>query len=364
MASAQGYVTALYVSIGNFAPRHRGKIVGLVASFFGISATMVSIIYTHGFSANTASALSSFFVLFACLMAFVNFLGAAFLRKVELTDQPEEFEGVQLDGFDAVDGDDEEESETNAIKTGASQSADTASAETPYGKSSDDEAPHALLKVKPLPFFQTVCLLFKDGPYRIVYLQFAVSAGAGLFVINNLGSMQQSLSTTGEHDKGAVEELVISLSVCNMMGRLIAGNLLDLGVPALHGIMGCTLLLSLACLVTLFLSVGYGDYLILVAIGTGLGYGGLWSLCPAMLAERYGIFNFGKIFGLTTTAPAFTSFLFNEVFASWVYEAHISTDHEEDGVCLGTSCFMLSCLVIGGLGVAAAFVPLLTTWAT
>ena len=49
IASAEAYVTSLSVSIGNFQPEVRGKVVGAIASMFGISATFVSLIFSYGF---------------------------------------------------------------------------------------------------------------------------------------------------------------------------------------------------------------------------------------------------------------------------------------------------------------------------
>jgi len=53
--------------------------------------------------------------------------------------------------------------------------------------------------------------------------------------------------------------------------------------------------------------------------------------------------NFGKTFGVATTAPAFTSFCVNELVAAQIYESNASS---ESGVCLGVSCYQGSFLII------------------
>ena len=45
IANATGYLNALHCTIANFSPDDRGKVVGLIASAMGISATIVSLIY-------------------------------------------------------------------------------------------------------------------------------------------------------------------------------------------------------------------------------------------------------------------------------------------------------------------------------
>lgn len=174
-----------------------------------------------------------------------------------------------------------------------------------------------------------------DPPYKWLYVQFGISCGAGLFIINNLGLMNQSLSGSTEEDREGVGRLVISLSLSNMAGRLLAGQILDCGWKGKELLGLSSLSIAASCLSSALIPEGSPSLLLPVAMGTGLGYGGLWAVCPAMMAERYGVLNFGKTFGVVTTAPAITSFLANELIASTIYEA--SAD-ENTGVCLGQTC--------------------------
>jgi MFS family permease len=68
----------------------------------------------------------------------------------------------------------------------------------------------------------------------------------------------------------------------------------------------------------------------------GYAYGGLWAIAPTMLSEIFGLTNFGKVYGLVTTAPAIASLVFNGV-ASIVYEAHVEGDDSKS--CYGSDCF-------------------------
>ena len=81
IASAQGYITALSSSIHNFPASARGKVVGAIASMFGVSATVISLLYTNAFRGGDDS-LAKFFFLCACLMGGSNLVGFVFLRKI------------------------------------------------------------------------------------------------------------------------------------------------------------------------------------------------------------------------------------------------------------------------------------------
>jgi len=354
-ASAQAYVTALYVSISNFAPSSRGKIVGVIASMFGLSATFVSLVYANGFGGDSSGSLAGFFGFFAVIMFAVFGMGAVLLRKVEAEEEDDLHEKaeVALQGFDATD-DDFEDLPIKAMDHG-NEAEDVGLFAGVAANQGGVRSIPQILKGEPLNLFEASRWLFQDRAYVCVWLQFSISAGTGLYVITNLGSLYQSLHG-GVQDNSAVEKLVIALSICNMSGRLIAGGLLDAGLTPMRLICGLTAGLSLAALGMAFYPTGSFYWLLLTAVGAGLGYGGLWSVCPAMLAERYGTANFGKVFGLMTTAPAITSFIFNEGIAASVYESHIHGEGSD--VCVGSSCFYASSLIIGGLGLASSVAPL------
>jgi MFS family permease len=136
-------------------------------------------------------------------------------------------------------------------------------------------------------------------------------------------------------------------------------QLLDCGIQARRLLIVFAGLLATVNLVSAFIPVGSANLLTATAAGTGLGYGALWSLAPAMVADRYGTINFGKAFGILTTGPALTTFIFNEGIAAKVYEAHTS---EGSDVCTGVACFWLSLLVVGGMGAASAAAAKCIAW--
>ena len=338
IASAQGYVTALSISITNFPIVARGKVVGAIASMFGVSATVVSVLYS-----NASMGLAGFFFLFACLMGGSNLLGCLVLRKIPHADDvdPE----VELQPFEELSMEESPVSSTTPTTPKVTLSS------LPEGRERLTELPLSLTDA-----VREICA---DPPYRLLYVTFGISCGAGLFVINNLGLMNQSLSGSPEEDKASVERLVISLSICNMLGRLLAGQMMDAGFKG-NVLLGLSsLAISASCLSSALIPEGSQRLLLLTSIVTGLGYGGLWAVCPTMMAERYGVLNFGKTFGVVTTAPALTSFLANELIASHIYEA--SAD-EGTGICLGQTCYMGSFLLMGLGGLASALMTLWIRW--
>lgn len=67
--------------------------------------------------------------------------------------------------------------------------------------------------------------VIKEVDFWLLFLVFAVGSGAGLMVINNIGSIR--LTFGGTEGDVTQTSLVITLSVCNFVGRLLFGYLSD-----------------------------------------------------------------------------------------------------------------------------------------
>lgn len=91
---------------------------------------------------------------------------------------------------------------------------------------------------------------------------------------------------------------------------------------------------------------------------SGLSFGAWWSLGPALVADRFGERAFASIYGLSSIASGFASFLLSTLLAGRLYEARADVPAPgppgEPAMCIGHSCFRDTFLALGGLALLAA----------
>ncbi len=136
--------------------------------------------------------------------------------------------------------------------------------------------------------------MIRTRQFYFLWIMFAFASSAGLMIIGNLATIAKSQAGM---EKGFY--LVAILALFNAAGRLAAGWLSDkIGRPytfvivfALQGI-------------NMLLFAGYHTELSMT-VGTalaGIGYGALLSLFPSIIADYYGLKNFGGNYGILYTA--------------------------------------------------------------
>eukprot|EP00299_Pterocystis_sp_00344_P014569 c7226_g1_i1.p1 GENE.c7226_g1_i1~~c7226_g1_i1.p1 ORF type:complete len:474 (+),score=97.83 c7226_g1_i1:35-1456(+) len=311
LGSGLGYVTSLSTNAKNFDAKDRGKVVGMMASGFGLSATIVSVVYVQGLhSVAGDKKLPMMFFLLGAAFIIVDVLGALQVKKVA----PPVVLATTL-------GDTENDSARLLLQ--------------------EDWCQH------PVGLIVAIVNLFRDARYWVIYLTFAVGTGCGLYLINNVGSMNQSLQ--GKEDSHRVQLLVVTLALCNCAGRVLVGWLSDAtSLRRCYYLPICIAIMS----ATTFVSSTFTDssLLFFTVSLVGVAYGGVWATAPTILSEIYGMTNFGKIFGITATAPALSSALFNSI-AGVMYEHH-SDGHD----CYGTKCFGGSLVFSGAMCAGASVV--------
>eukprot|EP00301_Raphidiophrys_heterophryoidea_P004336 c11893_g1_i5.p1 GENE.c11893_g1_i5~~c11893_g1_i5.p1 ORF type:complete len:222 (-),score=33.01 c11893_g1_i5:249-914(-) len=193
--------------------------------------------------------------------------------------------------------------------------------------------------------------LAKDLWFWRQYTCFAIGTGSGLFVINNIGTMRQSLA--GHVNPPAVQGLVISFALASFFGRLSIGWVSDTMRSRRHYFLASSLaILFITLLIAASFPFGSPHLIIVTMIGTGFGYGGTWASMSTIISEHYGLANFGKVYGLFCTSPAITSAIFNEV-ASLIYQSHLRGDSRD---CFGSECYAGSMVLFGSLCAVAAVV--------
>jgi MFS family permease len=352
-ASAMGAVSALSTNAGNFVPAQRGTVIGLMLSGYGLSALLVSVLYGI-VGASDRESLSLFFALLATWQGAAYAVSAFMLKRLELPDELEmnenewvrrELETIEMNAIEGNPPD-------KAADPGTPQSADVRE-QLPLQPPEQlhDEAPvDRLLSVAEL-----ACVLGRSATYWLVFSTFALGAGVGLFVINNVGSIVESLGG----DRSLTQWLVRALSVCNCLGRPAVGALSDSFNKWPHGTLVAALctILAAAVLASAAIPEGSAMWLMLTVTCVGFAYGGMWAIMPICLSHKFGVTNLGKLFGFTALAPVFSSSVMNYV-ASNLYQLETPSG---ETMCEGAKCFASSYFFVfacGGVSVLLS-IPLI-----
>ena len=136
--------------------------------------------------------------------------------------------------------------------------------------------------------------MVKTKQFYYLWIMFAFASSAGLMIIGNIASIAktQALMENGFY-------LVGLLAIFNAGGRLAAGFLSD-KIGRIR-----TMLIAFALQgVNMLMFASYSTPLA-ISIGTalaGIGYGALLSLFPSVVADFYGVKNFGGNYGIMYTA--------------------------------------------------------------
>ena len=328
--SGLGYIVGLGRATKDFyGTTMLGKAVGLVSSGYGLSSTLVGITY-HIFG------LKHFFLFWMFFVAFVYVLGA-----IIYTDDRQQVEEGTINEVEDVPYTEHAEAQTTtspntyATESGNENIDDRLLSTTTLASSNDHES--APLQQTSLTITTMEWDTWRRLDFWLLFSAFGCVTGSGLFVINNISTMVQSI---GGQDAMS-GRLIILLSMCSVSGRFFMGILAD--HPKL-----CKLDLfryaSLTMAFGLFISGIFGTsptVLLLTVAMVAFSYGGAWVLLVGILSEFYGRSNFGKDYGLIVMGPALSGFIFN-TFSARLYEQHTDND---SGVCMGEICYRNSFLI-------------------
>ena len=167
--------------------------------------------------------------------------------------------------------------------------------------------------------------------FWLVFLVCFVGIGGGITLINNIGDLNVSLSGT----KGTKDVYVVLISVGSCVGRAGAGLLSDTVRTWSRStyLLANTILMMVAQVTLCIASL---DTLYLSCFLVGVGFGGYFSLMPILLGDFYAGKDFGKILGTAMMAPALGSLIFSTVIASSFYS---SATKNGELICKGQRCF-------------------------
>lgn len=132
------------------------------------------------------------------------------------------------------------------------------------------------------------------------------------------------------------------LSICSFAGRLSSGIGSDIIVKKLKSSRYWNLVLA-SCLFTLAqvagLHIENPNWLFILSGLSGLAYGALFGVYPALVADAFGAAGLGINWGAMTMSPVLSGNIFNLIYGATL-DAHSDHPEGEERVCLdGNSCY-------------------------
>lgn len=333
--SGLGYISGLgstTAQFSNLRPQFLARAVALVAAGYGLSSTLVGLTFQW-------LTLSRFFLFWGLLVAAVNGIASVFFHCLT----------KQNDSSSSGDDDDNENQTLLQEPLLATEEEEGEIMEP------NEDVPEVSIQLQEDDIeHDKAWNTWRHLEFWLLVLAFSCVGGCGLFVINNLSLIAQSLGLESEAFAGA---LIIILSISNVLGRIIMGGLGDYSSSPVHRIvtkrLGLLQLSSfLMTLALLFMAIGsifefksihHTYFLVIMVIMVAVAYGGSWVLIAATLPDLFGTKNYGKDYGLLAMGPALSGMLFNAVSARW-YEQHTTSET----VCTGSNCYQSAFLLTGG----------------
>jgi MFS family permease len=304
------YMPALLTQVKNFSPKHRGKVVGLIDSMYGLSSGIFAAIYsvTYGRSSKPEEQdLPGFTIFLAITLTVVNVLGILLLRIV----------------------DHEQPTETNI----------------------DEEKSINAEPVKEVDI--TGWKLLISFEFWLMTLMFSISVGIGLLYLNNIGYMLVSL-----RKNSLTPIFAIALPVGSCGARFVVGFVSDFTIKKLSRASWqflALLILLITQLVPIF-AMKNEIVLVVCTVLVGCSFGMLWCITPTLVSELFGIKYFGTNWGGLILGSAIAGLLYQRA-SSAMYEASIPEGVSQ--TCYGVECWRTTFVVTFASSIVCAFMGLL-----
>ena len=309
------YTITLAVNVVNLPPHRLGAGIALLVMFYGLSASLFSLLYVYVLH----SSLLAYFFLCAALCSTVCLLNAATLQKLPHTDtHATTTTGSSSDHITSADDLAHPTSPTSHYA--AIEEAGTTSSSAALSSGSLMSVFYVLLLMLRSPLF-----------YAYFFIMFFVG-GAGYVTINNTGNVIESLNG-GVPDDHWTFVCIVVLSMCNGLGRLLVSTS-DL-LPVRRGwfAVASSTIMASVYVYNLFVVDSTRSWL-LSAIGAGLAYGSVWAITPVLTAETWPRALFAISWGWIACSPAIASLVFNAIVGA-LYDRQANEQH----VCIGGGCW-------------------------
>lgn len=332
LGSCTAFSASIKVCATNW-PRHRGTATAFPLSAFGLSAFFYTFIAALVFPDDT----SGYLLLLAIGTSVMTFVGMLFLRLIpplqgsyQTVPNADERTGVYKRNDDSTKMHRTNSGTRAALKNKAYITNEIGSAEetsslvnsssSSVSGPGDIDAPSRSTHVHhPQQADITGWALLKNSKFWQLFILLALLCGVGLMSINNIGNNARSL--WHHYDDTASPEFIQSrqlmhvsiLSVCSFLGRLMSGIgsdwLIHHNASRFWTLVASSILFVLAQVVALILEDP--NYLFWLSGLTGLAYGVLFGVYPALVADAFGPSGMGINWGAMTMAPVISGNVFN-----------------------------------------------------
>lgn len=345
VGSATGFTASLKVCALNW-PRHRGTATAFPLSAFGLSAFFWTTAAAVVFPDDTAGYL----LLLACGTSVLVFVGMVFLQIVR---PPAEGDGrpgggvrrdsSRLRRSRLLPNNDPDREDADPEQQEATESSSLVSSSP--GDLDDDDLKHHT----PTPVHPNITgwRLLRTPRFWHLFILLSLLCGVGLMTINNIGNnaliLWHHYSPSASKDFIQHRQLlhVATLSLAQFFGRLASGIGSDWLVHH-HSSRFWTLVAS-ACIFSAAqvsaLLIGNPNNLFWLSGLTGLAYGALFGVYPALVADAFGPAGMGINWGAMTMAPVLSGNFFNLAYGR-ILDQHSRVGEAGDRVCEeGRECY-------------------------
>ncbi|KAK0919590.1 hypothetical protein LTR91_002445 [Friedmanniomyces endolithicus] len=317
MGSCTAFSAAIKVCATNW-PRHRGTATAFPLSAFGLSAFFYTTVSVLVFPDDTAGYL----LLLACGTTVMVFVSMFFLQLVKASSP---YEAVPTD-----ERPDLGRRDSNRLRRASDHERHGGRSSGEIDETSslvDSDAtstPGDLLERKshpthhPKPEVTGLALLHTPKFWQL-FVMLGLLCGVGLMTINNIGNNARSLwhhyDDTASHDFIQQRQLlhVSILSLASFVGRLLSGIGSDWLIHH-HASRFWTLVVSALAFCAahvVALTLENPNNLFYLSGLTGLAYGALFGVYPALVADAFGPSGLGINWGAMTMAPVLSGNIFN-----------------------------------------------------
>ena len=305
-----GYMSVLPVMVRNFSVNQRGRIIGILDSFFSIGPAIFAAIYGASFinghvSDEENQDLWGFFLFNAVAFAVVFGLGVLLVRPIscEETDMSENSHLITPQASSVIN------------------QAETDVREPPPGKSD-----------------LTGCAPFCDGEFHLMLWPFVLCTSLQLMFLNNIPAYLKSFNHESYNTL-----LTVLAPVVTVLSKLLLGLVSDLTLermPRVSYQLICNVLQTVFLLLCIFF-VDNMLFFLFATIAVSIANGAAWCITPAMVTDMFGTRYLGRNWGWLLIGVAIGGLALQTAFG-FLYDRYL----DEERNCYGTHCFMWSFVIV------------------
>ncbi|OQO02150.1 hypothetical protein B0A48_11702 [Cryoendolithus antarcticus] len=345
VGSCSAFSASIKVCATNW-PRHRGTATAFPLSGFGLSAFLFTAVSRIAFPDDTSGLL----LLLGTGTFVMTGTGMVFLRMFPqgAVHEEEERESYKRSDSNEMRRSRSGESARHLIHDDDPTTETSSLVSTPTESLSSKPSPHHHAHH---PNITGLALLHSPSFY-LLFITLGLLSGVGLMTINNIGNTAKALwhhtdpSTPSSFIQQRQLMHVAIISVFSFLGRLGSGIGSDYLVH--HDASRFWTLVTSAGIFTsaqiVGLTLGNPNHLFLLSALTGLAYGALFGVFPALVADAFGPTGMGINWGAMTMAPVITGNIYNLAYGrildshSIIHEGGDGKDREQ--ICdLGRECY-------------------------